>query len=248
MSPIRLPPSFLALHARGAFDYWGGRPYRTLSNAARTRLLKERRHLVLWLSDVEWVASLDEVRELEWARPGLFPLAHNAAGDAYAVYPAWSGRGDESVILFVPHDETNSHVYARSFSELLLRAWLETARWWDEEDDGADRLEDLSAWRGIIESVADPEEMVAFAALSPTLDVDEVQGALDALVAKLPKTTLATLMLPTRYDPKYVKGASALRAYGESVAFYEELIAEGHTRFQRQLDEARANLAVAEKR
>jgi hypothetical protein len=147
----------------------------------------------------------------------------------------------------VPHDEMTAKVYARSFSELSLHQWLVTARWWDEEHDGTDRVEALTAWRKIIESVADAEEKAVFASLSPALDVKEVSTALDALEAKLPKDELVASLLPTEYDPHYVKGAWAQRAYGQSIALYEELIAEGHTRFQQQLDEARANFEVAKK-
>ena len=81
----------------------------------------------------------------------------------------------------------------------------------------------------------------------PALDPKEVGAALAALEASLPQQTLAAQLPPTEYDRKYVKGDTAVRMYGESIAFYEQLIAEGHTRFQKQLDEARANFEVAKK-
>lgn len=204
----------------------------------------ERRYLGLWLRDIEWSTS-SEVTEDPDLRPGLFPFAQNGAGDQYAFFPQWPGRGDEASILLAPHDEMTATVYASSFSELLLHKWLETARWWDEDYDGSDRLEALSAWRAIIESVADAPEREVLASISPTFDVNEVGAALDALVAGLPQQKLAAQLPPTTYDPDYVKGETAVRMYKESVAFYEQLVAEGHTRFQPQLDEARANLEAA---
>lgn len=246
MTPIQLPRPFTDLRARGAFDFWGGRTYAELSKEDRARIVKERRYLGLWLKDIEWSTASDVVEDPN-VRPGLFPFAQNGAGDQYAFYPQWPGRHGEPSIVFAPHDEMTAKVYGRSFSEMLLHAWLVTARWWDDAYDGSDRLEALGAWRGLIESVADAEEKAVFASLSPALDVKEVSAALDALEAKLPKEELAAQLPPTKYNPKYVKGETALRMYGQSIAFYEELIAEGHARFQKQLDEARANLEVAKK-
>lgn len=244
MTSIRPPRSFLDLRARGAFDYWGGHSYAELSDEDRARLVRERRYVVLWLRDLEWTAPGDLTEDPD-LRPGLFPFAQNGAGDQYAFYPAWPGRGDEASIVFAPHDEMTATVYARSFSELLLHKWLETARWWEDDYDGPDRLEALGAWRAIIEAVADAEEKAVFASLSPALDRKEVAAALRALTSSLPKEELAAQLPPTEYNPEYVKGATAVRMYGASVAFYEQLVDEGHARFQKQLDEARANLAAA---
>ena len=237
---IQLPSSFVTLRARGAFDYWRGRSHADLSKEERVRIAAERRYLGLWLRDLEWTA--DDVSEDPNLRPGLFPFAQNGAGDQYAFFPQWPGRGDEASILFAPHDEMTAKVFATSFSELLLHKWLDTARWGDESYDGSDRLEALSAWRTILESVVDAPEREVLSSLSPPYDVKEVGAALDALVAGLPKQEIVAQLPPTKYNPKFVKGDRAVRAYGESIAFYEQLVAEGHTRFQQQLDEARANL------
>lgn len=245
-SSITLPRSYLDLQARGAFDYWGGRSYGELSREEQIRIAKERRYLGLWLRDVEWMVQ-SEVLEDPHLRPGLYPFAHNGAGDQYAFFPQWPGRNGEASIVFAPHDEMTAEIFATTFSELLLHLWLVTAHWWDEKHDGADRLEALSAWRAIIESVADEREKTVLASLSPALDAEEAGAALAALEASLPKQTLAAQLPPTRYDPKYVKGEQAIRMYGESVAFYEQLVSEGHARFQQQLDEARANLELAKK-
>ncbi|MEZ4322554.1 MAG: SMI1/KNR4 family protein [Myxococcota bacterium] len=242
-----LPPAFTALRERGAFDYWGGRAYADLSHEDRSRIAHERRFQVLWLRDLEWAAS-GELAEDPDLRPGLFPFAHNGAGDVYAFFPQWPGRGGEPSILFVPHDEMTANVFGTSFSQFLLHKWLDTARWWDEHYDGPDRLEALRTRRALIESVAEAPERAVLASLSPALDTHEVQAALDALVASLPQQALAAQLRATEYDPQFVKGAHAVRAYGESIAFYEKLVAEGHARFQQQLDEARANFAAATRR
>lgn len=246
MTSITPPRSYLDLHARGAFDYWGGRSYGELSKEERGRIAKERRYLGLWLRDFEWSNTL-ALTEDPNVRPGLYPFAQNGAGDQYSFFPQWPGRDGEPSIVFAPHDEMTAQVFATSFSELLLHQWLVTARWWEPEDDGTDRLEALGAWRAIIESVADDREKAVFASLSPALDPKDVGAALAALEASLPQQTLAAQLPPTKYNPKFVKGDTAIRMYGQSIAFYEQLIAEGHTRFQKQLDETRANFEVAKK-
>lgn len=243
MTSLQLPRSFIDLRARGAFDYWGGRSRAELSKEERLRVVKERRYLGLWLRDLEWTSTDEsDVTEDTSMRPGLYPFAQNGAGDVYAFYPQWPGRRGEASIIFAAHDEMTANVFATSFSELLLHKWLETARWWEDGYDGADRLEALTAWRAIIESVADDEEKAVFASLSPALDTNEVKEKLAALEASLPKQTLASQLPPTKYNPQYVKGETAVRMYNESIAFYEQLVAEGHTRFQKQVEEARASL------
>lgn len=246
MTSITLPRAYLDLHARGAFDYWGGRTHGELSKEERSRIAKERRYLGLWLRDFEWSNAL-ELTEDPNVRPGLYPFAQNGAGDQYAFYPQWPGRDGEASIVFAPHDEMMAKVFGTSFSELLLHQWLVTARWWEEGDDGTDRLEALTAWRAIIESVADDREKAVFGSLSPALDPKELGAALTALEAGLPQQELAAQLPPTKYNPKFVKGDTAIRMYGQSIAFYEQLIAEGHTRFQKELDATRANFETAKK-
>jgi hypothetical protein len=245
-SSITPPRAYLDLQSRGALDYWGGRTYGELSKEDRGRIAKERRYLGLWLRDFEWSNALEPTEDPN-VRPGLYPFAQNNAGDQYCFFPQWPGRNGEASIVFAPHDEMTAKVYATSFSELLLHQWLVTARWWDEEHDGTDRVEALTAWRAIIESVADDRDKAVFASLSPALDPKETGAALAALEAALPQEELAAQLPPTKYNPKYVKGETAIRMYGQSIASYEQLIAEGHTRFQQQLDEARAKFEVAKK-
>ena len=65
---MKLPQSFLDLHAAGRFDYWGGKPYHDMDDAERAGLLKERRNEVLWLRGIEWDVPPEGVAELDWAR------------------------------------------------------------------------------------------------------------------------------------------------------------------------------------
>ena len=116
---MKLPQSFLDLHAAGRFDYWGGKRYHDMEDAERARLLSERRDEVLWLRNIEWEIEPEGVAEVDWARPGLFAFAGNGAGDQYAWYPTWQGDAPEPPVILVLHDEYVSKVFAPSFALTL---------------------------------------------------------------------------------------------------------------------------------
>lgn len=240
------PASFLALQTAGRFDYWGGRRYAELDKATRARLYVERRHVVLWLREVEFdVDTAAELVEHDDARPGLFPIAHTGAGDAYALYPAWQRGAPEAPILLVPHDASTSQVFAPTFATMLYRLWLQMAVDWSPQYDGDQREADLAAWGGIIAPVLEQPWQATLISLAAAPDVAAVRAALDTLVATLPTDSLATMLEPVHCNPKFVKGEAAVRAYARSIAFYEALVAEGHTRFAAQVAEAIANRDAA---
>ena len=242
---MKLPASFLALHLAGRFDYWGGAAYHELDDATRQRLLSERRALVLWLRGIEWDTDPSEVAERSDLRPGVFPFAGNGAGDSFAFYPAWQGESPEPPVIFVPHDEPTSRYFAPTFALALYRLWLEMGSEWDAEYDGDDRESALRAWAGILSPILVSDTRAELEALAADPAPDRLAAARDAFLASLPAKELRATLPSTKYDPRYVKGELAKRLYEESVAFYEGLVAEGHARFQEQLDETRKNRDAA---
>jgi hypothetical protein len=245
---MKLPQSFLDLHAAGRFDYWGGKPYHDMDDAERARLLAERRTEVLWLRNIEWDVPLEDVAELDWTRPGLFGFAGNGGGDAYAFYPAWQGDAAEPPVILVAHDDSSANVFAPTFALALYRLWLEHGSAWDEDEDGDDRESALRAWAGIIAPFLEPDTRATLEALAVDLGPSQLSDALDAFEESLPSDELETTLPPTRYDPAYVKGEEAAEMYAESIAFFDALVEEGHERFRRHAEEARANRDAAAKR
>ena len=242
---MNLPDSFLTLHAAGRFDYWAGAKHGDLDQATRQKLGQERRGTVLWLNGVEWDTAPAEVAERDDLRPGLFVFASNGRGDVYAFYPAWQGSAAEPPVVFVPHDEPTASVYAPTFATMLYRLWLEHGTYWDPQYDGDDRERALAAWAAIIAPVLDAPRRAELESLSGDPGKERLKAALDTFVAALPKDALGATLPPTKYNPKFVKGDRAKRLYDESIAFYEALVAEGHPKYQAQLDEARANRDAA---
>lgn len=129
--------------------------------------------------------------------------------------------------------------------EKLFRLWLQHGAYWDPQYDGEDREGTLAAWASIIAPVLDAQHRAMLEELAKDSAAPALKSALDAFVATLPERPLRAVLPPTRYNPKFLKGDRARRLYDESVAFFQTLVAEGHTKFQAQLEETRANRDAA---
>jgi hypothetical protein len=242
---MKLPESFLALHANGCFDYWGGVAYDQLANEDRQRLYAERRPRVLWLRGIEWEIAPSEVIEATDLRPGLYRFAGDGAGGSYVFCPAWQRDAAEAPVVYVPHDEDTAQLFAPTFAQALLRLWLAHGSDWDAATDSADRDNTLKAWAAIIAPLLDPAQRAALEALAKDPTEKSMKAASQAFVAALPTDTMVAQPPPTKYNPKYVKGEQAKRLYAKSIAFYVALVAEGHDRYAKDLAETRANRDAA---
>jgi hypothetical protein len=230
-----LPRAFVELAGAGRFDPWEGVPYRSLTKAQRTEIWARREREVLGWRGIEFDRSPEQALHdrPDWLRPGLFDFAGNGFGDRYCFYPQWQDDAAEAPIVLVLHDEMMSRLFARSFAELLLRCMLEH---YASED--ANRAI-FSSHLLIVRPWLEPAQTRV---LEDATDAKACERALGQLVASIGERTLMAVMQPTKYNEPMFKDRQILsRAYERSVAFYRELVDEGHVDLRDELEEATAN-------
>lgn len=242
-----IPTAFRALHDAGRFDYWGA-PYASLTPHQREERTRSHETQVLWWETIEWDRTPDEVAAFagdDLLRPGLVPFAGNGYGDFYCWYSPWMEPGaTELPVVFFVHDERESHQFAHTFSECLVRCFLQQAALWAREgtDGAADAATLWEAHRAILVPVLDPADGARLDLIGARATAQDYEDADHELAAEQPSRTLVGGQPPTRYDAEAVSDPAILRRlYDQSVAFYRELVAEGHATFQAALDEAVAN-------
>ena len=240
-----IPAAFRALHALGRLDYWGA-PYASLTDEQRDARLRSHQTEVLWWSVIEWDRSPEEVvlgAADDGLRPGLVPFAGNGYGDQYCWYPPWQ-QGPEPPVIFQVHDETDSPLFAEDFAGCLFRCLLQHFAGAEEPDDERAQPREV-LWRAHREIVAPfiGGHLARLNALGDDPSPQACAAADEDFVNSLPRRSLIGSLLPTTYAEEHFKDSAVLlRAYDESVAFYEDLVThEGRVEFTPQLAEARAN-------
>jgi hypothetical protein len=182
----------------------------------------------------------------EQLRPGLIPFAGNGYGDRYCWYPQWQTGSDTPVVFFV-HDQHESHLFARSFDECLVRCMLGHFAAWDEDDDGDESVME-SLWQAHLEILRPLLPKALFGVLeqvSESLSASACEAADEELHQAIGKRRLVGALQPTKYQEEYIKDKKMLlRLYDQSVAFYHELVdMEIRPEFRARLEETLANRA-----
>lgn len=230
-----LPRAFVELAEAGRFDPWKGVPYRSLTKAQRAQIWARREREVLGWHCIEFDRAPDQVTRdrPDWLRPGLFDFAGNGLGDRYCFYRGWQDDTAEAPIVLVLHDQLESHLFARSFAELLVRCML--AHYASEDANRAifgPHLEIVRPWL----------EAAQTRMLEDAATAKACEHALAKLVTSIGKRSMMAVMQPTKYnEPMFKDRKILLRAYERSVSFYGELVREGHEELRPKLDEATAN-------
>lgn len=249
VASLTVPRAYVELHAARRFEYWPA-PYRDLTAEARQAHYQAHRRERLWVDGIEWMHPLSPevlgaAPENLAALPGLIQFAEDGAGDAYCWYLPWQ-EGAEPPVLICPHDDSKARYVAPDFARLCQRLWLDHGAQRGEQR--ADTLLDLGAWLGFFGPYLPAAEVQPLAALVATsAKPDAFAAAKDALVASFPhaqRTLPNHDLLPTNFKVKHFK-QRALLFFDESIAFYQDLVAQGHTRFAAQLAEATTNRAAA---
>lgn len=237
MIPFELPTAFVELARAWRFDPWKGVPYASMTKQERAKLWEARKREVLGWSSIELDCTPEQVLAFEtadWLRPGLVPFAGNGFGDHYCWYPRWKEpEATEPPIVFFVHDELESRLFARTFSELLCRCMLQHYASSDAE------LELFGDHWAIVEPWLAPRERERMSGIAGAPSRVACESA-DAEIAKdVGVRTLLGAMQPVKYAEQHFEDrAILLRAYERSVAFYRELVVdEGHEELRAKLDE-----------
>ena len=146
------PRSFVSLYRAGRFDYWGG-PYDSVTEAQRAMRIRTHQKLVLWWRTIEWDRTLDEIEAFagdDILRPGLVPFAGDGYGNDFCWYPPWQ-EGDEPPIVFVPHDQEQGELFARTFAECLCRCFLRHFADAMDAPDDPDATDNRQLWEAHVE-------------------------------------------------------------------------------------------------
>lgn len=248
---FQVPRAYAELHAAGRFQYWPA-PYREMTKEARAAHYQANRRQRLWVGGIEWLhelspAALVAAPENPAALPGLVRFAEDGAGDAYCWYLPWQD-GPEPPVLICPHDDTEARYLAPDFAHLCERLWLDHGANSSADAGRADTLLDLGAWLGLFGPYLPAGRAQKLAALVVTgAPPASFAAARERLVASFPHGSRKLPhhdLMPTQYEAKFFK-QRALKLLDESIAFYQDLVAQGHTRFTAQLAEATANRAKA---
>jgi hypothetical protein len=178
------------------------------------------------------------------------PFAGNGAGDRYSWYLPWQGKNPEPPVLFCPHDEDVATFFAPDFGSCLERLWLDYGAHGGEWDPDQDVPGDLAAWLPIIRPYLDADRAKKLEKLLAKFSPKAFEKESAALVKAFTKRGRAKLEGPnlksTFYYVEFL-GKGALRLYDSSIRFFESLIADGHSRFKKQLAATKKNREKAVK-
>lgn len=243
ISADRLPPAFLALHASGKL---AGAPPDSLTDE---QYHAHRTGTLLW-STLEWDMTLDEVLQFEadgeYMRPGLIPFAGDGHGDRFCFYPPWQEGAAEPPIVRWVHDQLESYLYARTFSEFLARQmlleWLVAEEL--QEDEPEVMQEVYAAQKALVWPYLTEVDRARLtrAGEPPTLQrCDEEESALDDEIGN---RELIGVIPPQRYDEAHFDRDTLVRAYTRDAEVLRELVEdEGYEALRARWQEAKANLA-----
>jgi hypothetical protein len=243
-----IPTSFVELYREGRFDYWGA-PYESLSEQERADRLRTRRSKVLWWSNIEWDRTPEEIATFSGddnLRPGLYPFAGDGMGGLYCWFPKWRPtKHAEPPILFVPRESDDAEVFARTFSECLLRCLLiDFANPGDDDRPLEARVETWDAHAGIILPFLPPEHAELLRRVRKNLSPGACSDADREIAQSIASPALAAVQPPTRYDMDVsAVGVDMVRdLYDKSIHFYRELVEEeGRTEFSAKLADAESS-------
>jgi hypothetical protein len=203
---------------------------------------------VLWWDPIEWDRTSTEIMAPDpwitspdgWLRPGLIPFAGDGSGDQYCWYPLWQTGADMPVVL-VDHDSGCSQLFARDFGECLCRCFLQTFSF---ENRGGSYLAPHALWDAhfeIIQPFLTPQQVGLLRNVRGHLSTAACEEADAQIAAGIPDRSLIGVQPPTHYNHEVLDRPTLLRLYGESLAFYRELVeVEGRDEFTQKLEEVKA--------
>ncbi|OKJ49550.1 hypothetical protein AMK27_36500 [Streptomyces sp. CB02009] len=151
------------------------------------------------------------------------------------------------VVLYI-HDEPESHLFANSFSEFLIRGVLRSFSVEGAGDGASGGVGAAGVWRRHVEIIGpflDPAHLRTLKEMGDPPSSSECAAADRRIAELLPIRKIIGSQPPVRYDEDLISDRpTLLRLYGESVSYYRNLVVhEGMEEFRPKLDQAEAACA-----